>query len=313
MMRETSLFEHRASLVLRAVLCAAIWGAWSLESVADIVVVRGETRPLVGKVTVDQDDQVVVEVQDAEGLTREHHVARERVLLIVLAEDQEKLSGLVPGQWEDYRRMAEELASQRLDPHATELAIRLFLIVAYHERGSVREGAIASLVGLARSPEEERKFRTLAYRSAEQDQVQWLQPPVTQIRAPLSAAERELLLRTVRLIRQDEGDLALGTLRDEEFLATYVKVEHLLAYQDLKRYAYSRSINPRRMSDLLRFELALLDPSGQTELAEARKGTTGWSSIPLELQPPLRDVDWMNATEFDPRDHLYRDGSWRRP
>lgn len=281
---------------------------------ADVIVVRDEPQPYVGRITVSDSEKLTIEIVDAEGITREITFAPERVLLIVKAEDRERLESLVPGQWEAYRNLAEELASQRIDPQAAELAIRLFLIVAYHERGSVREGALASLVGLARDPEEEKRFRTLAYRMSEREESQWLQPPITLVRTPLSPAERELLLRTIRLIRQDEGDQALAQMRSDGFSTTYVKVEHLLPFQDLKRYAYSRVVTTRRMTDLLRFELALMDPvSEDGEAMEIRKGTTGWSSINLEAQPPLHDVDWLTVTEFDPRDHLYRDGSWRRP
>ena len=284
------------------------------EAWADVLVVRGQAKPMVGTVVAEQEDRVTIAIKDAEGITREQIVPRDQILLIARAEDPARLDALQAGQWEGYRELAEELASQRVDPQAVQLAIRLFLIVAYHERGSAREGSLASLVSLARSPDEERRFRTLAYRYGENDRVQWLKPPATAIRAPLSALDREMLLRTVRLVRQDEGEQALLLMRQEGFTTMYLTVEHLLPFQDLKRYAYDHSLSPRRTADLVRFELALLAPDfAPGDSTEVVRGTTGWSSIGLETLPPLHDVDWLNASEFDPRDHVYENGSWRRP
>ena len=55
------------------------------EAWADVLVVRGQAKPMVGTVVAEQEDRVTIAIKDAEGITREQIVPRDQILLIARA------------------------------------------------------------------------------------------------------------------------------------------------------------------------------------------------------------------------------------
>ena len=75
----------------------------------------------------------------------------------------ERLAELDPARPQSYLEYAEELAEKRRDPEARDAAMRLFAIAAARGESKVRHSALLGLIELARSPQEERRFRAAAY------------------------------------------------------------------------------------------------------------------------------------------------------
>ncbi len=288
---------------------------------ADVVVRRGEPRPLVCRIEQQSTDRLVVRVTDPDGSSRRVEIPTGEILLVVPAYDPATLERLEPGRWEGYREAAEEAASRRVDPEATALAIRLQLIVAYHGDATARAGAFAALFDLARSSDEERRFRALAFRILPDADPALLVPPRPTAPGPLTDADRDLLMLTVRLLRDDRGEEAMTLIRRADFPEIYSRVASILPLQQLERYASEVRPSRGRRDDLLRLELGLLgtyalsgSPAPVTSAPQPRRRSEAvWSRPLAEPSPPWVDVDWTDVTEFDPRDCLFRDGAWRRP
>src|SRR5205085_4813507 len=99
---------------------------------------------------------------------------------------------------------AEELRARRRDPEARDMALRLYLISASLDREHLGRAGLLGMISLARSPDEERKFRAALH--------------LIDPRAPLAvhaaaapagdtAAPQELL-RALRLLRTGKGTTA---------------------------------------------------------------------------------------------------------
>ncbi len=85
------------------------------------------------------------------------------VLFALRTFDPARLSELSPSKPAGYRDYAEELAEKREDPEARDLALRLFLIAASLDPEKLGRGSLLSMASLARSPDEERRYRAMAY------------------------------------------------------------------------------------------------------------------------------------------------------
>ncbi|HAN98278.1 MAG TPA: hypothetical protein DCQ98_12980 [Planctomycetaceae bacterium] len=318
---EAAFARRRVASIVASAVALLTSAALPDRSEADVVVRRGEPRPLVCRIEQQGTDRLIVRVTDPDGSSRRVEIPTDEILLVVPAFDPAALERLEPGRWEGYREGAEEAASRRVDPEATALAIRLQLIVAYHGDATARAGAFAALFDLARSADEERRFRALAFRILPDADPALLVAPRPTAPAPLTDADRDLLMITVRLLRDDRGDEALTLIRRDDFPEIYSRVASILPLQQLERYASEVRPSRGRRDDLLRLELGLLgtyalsgSPSAAGGAPPARRRSEAvWSRPLAEPSPPWVDVDWTDVTEFDPRDCLFRDGAWRRP
>jgi hypothetical protein len=169
------------------------------------------------------------------------------------------------------------------------------------------------MISLARSPQEERKFRAALYLLDPRTMLESLQTPST-APAPSSdedtAAARELL-RAVRLLRTGKGSTARSIIEKppvERLLANYSRI---MGKADFNAAAGQATLERRELRQALLLELeldALLNPTGA---ASEQAASLAWSR---ELQGAggraVPSLSLETLTEFDPRQCVWRDGKW---
>jgi len=131
---------------------------------ADAIWLVGQKQPIYGIVESSDQKQIqfrrTTDGQQFESQT----IGRNSVETIVVNHDSSRLSSLPYGDWKPWLELAEELDSQKQDPVARNLAIRLLVIVTANSNDAQQRGAaMDGLVSLARNNAERQQFNRLRY------------------------------------------------------------------------------------------------------------------------------------------------------
>ncbi|HEX5106191.1 MAG TPA: hypothetical protein VFV87_20370, partial [Pirellulaceae bacterium] len=254
------------------------------------------------------------------GKPRELAITQNEIDELLITVSPKRLAELDPSQPQLYREYAEELAEKHRDPEARDAAIRLYHLAAVLGEGPLRRGSLLGLAALARSPEEERKFRAAAYLydpehdarvlAAARDSIVTTAPGASQALAELAAA--------LRLIRQGKGREAKALLDRPLVREQAGGLEKIITLEGLLALSESRDLSDEQLSKLLQAELAI-DRSlgaGGSDLTSSSPSLqlASWSgAVKSHGLAPLPSLALDSLTEFDPRECLYRDGRWVRP
>lgn len=266
---------------------------------------RGKAEPTRARLVRSTAQQVTIAEVQPDGTTRERTIPRSEIEDLIDPVSRERLEALTPESPQAYRNYAEELAEKRVDPDAQAAAIRLYLIAAWLDPENLARSCLLGMTGLARTPEEERKFRAMAYLHDPDHDRRLLRRAETTTPAPAAASEgRAGLLRALALRRQGNRRAAL------------LNIDRLAVKEELQKYrdtlTYDEFAQPGLSDALIRkivaLELALeLGAAPSTPIA-------GWSQVLENNQTaPIPALRLETLTEFDPRHCLYRDGQWVAP
>jgi hypothetical protein len=297
----------------RVLISLLLMGNVSAASAA-VVLLKERAEPVIGALIRDDKDRVVLRTIDAEGKPREETFRRSEVEEVISAYSSERLAALDPAKPAMYRDYAEELRARRRDPEARDMALRLYLIAAWLDRPNLGRSALLGVISLARSPQEERKFRAALYLIDPRTTLETLQAPTATASASTSdedsAAVRELL-RAVRLLRTGKGATARSVIEKpavEKLLSNYSRI---LSKAEFNAAAGQATLERRELRQVLLLELeldALLNPTAATSEQAA---SLAWSR---ELQgaggKAVPSLSLETLTEFDPRQCIWRDGKW---
>jgi hypothetical protein len=239
--------------------------------------------------------------------------------------DPARLASLDPDRPQDYREYADELAEKKLDPEARDAALRLYVIAAHVGEASrlpkddQAHAAMLGLIALARSPEEEARFRAAAYLADPRHDPALLRPAsgVAPPRAAGSSdqAARHKLLEAVHHARRGKGDVAGRLIERPEMAAELESVASIVTKDDLLRICRTKDLDDGQLKTLLKLELALdatLAPESASSSA-AQGDARSWSQLLKKPQPAQRPLNLAHLTEFDPRQSVYREGKWVEP
>jgi hypothetical protein len=279
-----------------------------------VVLLKDRSEPVIGALLRDDKDRVVLRTVDTQGKTREESFPRSEVEKVVPAYSTERLAALDPAKPALYRDYAEELRARGRDPEARDMALRLYLTAAWLDRASLGRSSLLGMISLARSPQEERKFRAALYLIDPRTRLETLQAPTASTPAPTSeedsAAARELL-RAARLLRTGKGATARSIIEKpavEKLLANYNRI---FSKADFNAAAGHAMLERRELRQVLLLELeldALLHPAAATSEPAA---SLAWSR---ELQgaggKAVPSLSLETLTEFDPRQCVWREGKW---
>jgi hypothetical protein len=287
------------------VACAIGVAMSAAPSWAITVFERGRTEPTRGRLVRQAPDQIVIEEILPDGATRQRAIPRSQIEDLIDPVSAERLSNLAPDQPHGYRDYAEELAEKKVDPDARAAAIRLYLIAAHLDPANLAKSSLLGMTALARSPEEERKFRAMAYlhdpghdrallRTAEK--VAATEPP---------SETRDALWRALQLRRQGNRRAALlnlGRVGVEDELAKY---RDLLTVEEFTQVG---------LPDELLRKIVALELNLESGAARAADDRPAWSQLDSpSAQAPVPSLSLDTLTEFDPRLCVYRDGQWVAP
>lgn len=301
-----------ALMILRlSLLIVGLFG-FTVSTNADVLWLKGKDQPLVGAL-IGTDTAGTVEF----GVAGEDSISTfpaEVVDVAIKTFDTKRLSSLSPERISEYRDHAEELAAQKIDPEARELAIRLLLIAAYlgdkQDEIAIVDSALASLIPLARSPDESSKLMTLqtlySKNSIHIDRNADLDATSSELKTTVAAKK---LLECVRHARREQFEAARSVLQSAEVMRELKNWSKLVSMAEMDNVLNSDRLTTQQLKKLLTLESALLDPddsiADQTHgwYEQSRERTDAWTSIPT----------FGNVTEFDPSLSVYRDGQWQHP
>lgn len=296
----------------RLLLSLVLLVASAATASAATVLLKDRAEPLIGTLLREEKDQVVLRTIDAQGKPQEQTLQRSEIDQIVPAYSADRLAALDPGKPAMYLDYAEELRARRRDPEARDMALRLYLTAAWLDREQFGRSGLLGMISLARSPQEERRFRAALYLIDPRTTLDSLQSQATASTTPSedeSAAARELL-RAVRLLRTGKGATARSLIEKpavEKLLANYSRI---ISKAEFNAAADQATLERRELRQALMLELeldALLHPTAASEQA----ASLAWSR---ELQgaggKAVPSLSLETLTEFDPRQCLWRDGKW---
>jgi hypothetical protein len=188
-----------ATLLLALVACAA--------PAAAALVIRKNGQPVFGFVLSRNEQSLVIRERLADGSERETSIPRSEVDEVIVTVLPERLAVLDPSQPHLYREYAEELAEKRRDPEAREAALRLYQIAAMLAPRELGRSCLLGMIALARTPQEEAKFRAAAYLLDPAHDSAVLKPLAAVRTAASSAPAAALpnLLRALQAARRGRG------------------------------------------------------------------------------------------------------------
>lgn len=304
----------RFSLVLLAALLTPTAAS------AIVVLPKGSTKPVMGYV-VRQDDKIVV-VREIlpDGKPREQSFQRDQIDELLVTVSPERLAELDPARPQLYREYAEELAEKHRDPEARDMALRLYHMAAVLGEGNLRRGSLLGLAALARSPQEERKFRAAAflYDPDHDSAALAVSGEAKLTRTPTSPEHVAELLSALRLIRQGKGPQAKAIFQKPGVRAQLDGLTKFITADELGAASTAKPLTDEQLYKVLQAELAIerslgngSSSSSPNELAQHERSWT--AAIKSRGLSPLPSLDLDTLTEFDPRACLFRDGKWVAP
>lgn len=302
-----------------SLLFALITGLLDEEARAVVVLPKGTDKPVMGYLVRQDERTVMLRQIDSAGKSREQSFAKSDIDELILTVLPERLAVLDPAKPEMYREYAEELAEKQRDPEARDAAIRLYIICAAHADGPLRHSALLGLIVLARSPQEEKRFRAAAYLYDPRHDVAVLTAtgPAAGRSLPGEAADDAELAKALRLIRQGKGAAARPLLERPAVQAAAARLTAILQLDDLQSAAAAKLLTDQQLKKLVQAELAL-EPRGPDEATVA---SVAISAVPVKWSQarksgglaPLPGLSLDQLTEFNPAECVFRDGKWVRP
>jgi hypothetical protein len=286
-----------------------------LTTKADVIYRKSAAEPLAGWIQSETDNELVLRPFSEAKETDRIRVAKADIELRIPAFDRQRLEGLVPSNPASYRDYAEELAARSLDPESRELAVRLYLIVANLDSGSLRESSLRALYTIARSANEKNRFRALAESFG--ISISELAPRAG--RAEESAPEgmwddptRLKAIELMRLFRRSQIGPAKTLMGDTRLAKAWSANIKNPSWSNLELIKGDEQITAEGLQRMIQIQFEL--EREQTTTEAKRVSATSWNRLieQGEIKPVVM-VNLQNVCEFDPRDAVYRDGAWTRP
>ena len=274
---------------------------------ADIVWLRGQLEPIYGIIRSVDDSQLTLDESVGNGKYSERRLTRSEIESYLVNVDHVRLEKLDAANPSGYLEYAEELATQRSDPVAQALCIRLYLIAAKHSSDEDRGSAICGLMAAARNAEERERFIQIAELYGVK--LRSVQPDSAEIVS--ESTDRQSLLEALRKLRRGESEAAAEALKNPALQKLVQGFSGGPDASELIRWAGMAQLSGRQLAQLLAMERAL----ELSEVGGPSIGTTShWgaestrSILSLTMIPNLETV-----TEFNPNNSVFRNGNWQKP
>lgn len=276
---------------------------YTIDASADTFWIQGNNQPIYGKF-LSEDDQFLLIKETKDGnVFEERKILREKVQVSIINFDQAKLGALSPKNYSAYRDLAEELSSQSSDPVARMLAIRLFIVVAANCGDGERElqtSALAGLSRLAQTDDEKTRWQTLRY-LFDKNAGESL-PAKPAVEGP-DKLTQEKMLDLVQSLRKGEP---LSEI-DDKVVAHWSET---LSKKELIEISRANRTSPDQFRKLLQIEFQIRNPNPNVQ----NESETRWGPLATSRsQANNRIPSLENATPFDPRKSIFRDGKWIAP
>ncbi len=312
------LFHFRLTMLLMTMLLMIVATCSSTLS-ADVIWIKGESNPIFGLIEEVKTDSIVMRVVKTNTSEIEFGTGqtflKSNIDQWIANVDPTRLEKLSPENIVEYRNYAEELASQKLDPVASNLARRLYLIAATDE--SLQTSSLAGLHSLASSQDEKTRIEMLQFMLRPTKSLGKL-GEANPKKPRRSDEELALTLELVQSIRRQKSDIAISLLRNPENRQAFAAWDQHCSIEELDQIASANQPSKSQLSKLLRIELDVIrmqngDLVDEPENARVvdQLGWGDWAVRTSSLPSVVPGLD--NISEFDSRESIYRNGIWVRP
>lgn len=303
-------------IVTILIACAA--SLIALEATLDAtfaagVIVKDSPEPVFGYLLKNDGERVVLREVLPGGATREREFSRAEIDELLVTVDVARLERLRPEAPREYLEYAEDLAEKRRDPEARDMALRLYLIAAWLAPEELGRGALLGMTTLARSAEERRAFRALAFAlDADRDATLLREAGEVGTRPPTkNATAPDGLLEAIRHLRRGARAQAKRMAERKEVRGEFGRLHGVLSYDDFLAACLDPTPPLETWRALLQAELKLLPASADAAGGEPVKTkSTSWDPRTLVGAPALPTLSIEKITEFDPRSCVYVGGKW---
>jgi hypothetical protein len=287
------------------------------------VVLRTNDEPLYGYVKSEDGGGVTVRAWVGENRFIERKLLPSEVKQILPTVDPQRLAELTPKEPVKYKLYAEELHARRRDIEAREMAIRLFLI---HAR-LVPEAAGGDLLAaseLARTPEEARKLKVLAFEADPEKGIGLLkentQDPDSVSLQPLSEDVKTELRTALREVRTGNRNSAIQSLQRNQLRSALQRYKNVLTFEEIvDARNHSGPLPQPLLLRIVQVEIQLMLPRTEEQPKEPdptakEDAAISWSkAVSATSADPVKPLRLETVTEFDPEKNTYRDGVWQLP
>lgn len=290
------------------------------QSVSAVILITETGKRVPGYLVSMTATEVVIRVPVQGGESRIERFPRKSVSVLESFKP-ERLEALQPGNPAAYRDYAEELVARKDDPEARDLALRLFVIAASLDPEKLGKGCMATAAGIARTPQEERRLRAVAYLLDTRHDQSLIQekaakaPPSKGNGLPGDPKGKAFMaaLKAYRRGQYAEAEKQANIPGVETYFQLVGPIQHAGFLQACAKAAGVKT-PPDPSSDLarkiLQLELESDEKIGQP--AEGRKNPWSIALTPDSRRvPPLPSL--ANVTEFSPTDSVYSKGVWSMP
>lgn len=327
-------------------LPAIVWGASALlatlvsapASIRGVIIELKDGHRIGAKILKENAAQLVIIEHGPGGVAEERTLERKLVERIIQTIDPKRLEELKPTAPEAYREYAEEIAPKKNDPEARELALRLYLIAAYHDRKNLGRSCLRAMAELAETPEESRRYQAMAF--ALDPQRQGTEPkiePFAVLNGSAASSENEVssndFLRCLRAFRDQKAREAAILAKKPASAQGFVRYRDVLTREAFLEACASRMTPQSMTADQARREEAVSLAVQRVEAREIARGIPvdklniggaagaagdkdheSWSlSAYSRGLAPVRPLDLETIANYDPRESLYRAGRWVKP
>ncbi|HJN08754.1 MAG TPA: hypothetical protein QF564_08675 [Pirellulaceae bacterium] len=296
-------------------LLFCLLAVWTAPCLGVIILEKDSAEAIKGFLVSQNDQRVIVDELLPNGETRQRVVPRSTIDVMIISVVPDRLAALQPDQPQSYRDYADELSEKREDPEARNAAIRLYLLAAHLDPKGQGRSSLLSMAGLARSPNEERKFRAMVYLLDPAHDRGELKPPslTASPEIKLTRSQRSMMLTAIRALRNDNRREALNFSARPLFQEIFNRYSSILTLDEFSAAAAQRDeqIPASLLRKLISMELLVLD------LPLKNRPSTGdvrWSTILMTGQDtPVTPLSLETITEFDPNENVFKNNRWSVP
>ena len=283
---------------------------------AVIVLRKASDEPIRGILVEESTTHVIVNEVLPSGELKKWILTRSEIDDVIRAVSPDQLAGLHRDNAEGYRQYAEDLAVKTEDPEARAMAIRLYVIAAHLAPEQFGRSCLLGAAGLARTPEEERAFRAMAFVLDPEHEATLLKQTklVASNFATVNKEQRLELRKAVRMLRSGKLPEARRMFARESVQKSMTSYTHIASHADYEAAIQAKGRLPAALlRKFVTLELALADIGGSASEAE-EDDVTPWSQIiARRATQPVKPLTLEAITEFDPRDCHFVDGKWVNP
>jgi hypothetical protein len=199
-----------------------------------IVFQKGKDEPIRGILIEETTTHIVVNETLPDGEVKKWILTRDQIDDIIRAVSPDELATLRHDHVEGYRQYAEDLAAKTEDPEARAMAIRLYMIAAYLAPEQFGRSCLLGAAGLARTPEEERAFRAMAFILDPEHEATLLKQTrrVASSSTSISKEQRLELRKAVQMLRRGKLSEARRMFARESVQKSMAAYNHLASQED---------------------------------------------------------------------------------